>query len=121
MNGYKIMDARRKKINTYFTRDEVIFYTYDFGDFWEHKVEREMMSDVNLQVIVCTGGQGACPPDDCGDIHGYYGMLKSLQDPNDPENEEWREWLGLAEDDTYDNAFGFELEIANRLLELNLK
>ena len=117
MNGYKIMDARRKKIKAYFSRNKMIFYTYDYGDFWEHKVVMEQVADLPSNEIGCIDGRGACPPDDCGGIRGYYGMLKSLKDPHDPENEEWRVWLGLAENDNYEDAFGFRQELVNVLLK----
>jgi hypothetical protein len=43
---------------------------------------------------VCLKGKGACPPEDCGGIYGYYGLLEALQNPDDPEHEEMLEWVG---------------------------
>jgi len=113
MAGAKIMDARRKKIKSYFTSNELIFYTYDYGDFWEHTVVKEEVVDLPLNEIGCIDGSGACPPDDCGGIHGYYEMLKSLKNPKDPENESWRVWLGLSKNDNYEDSFGFKRELVN--------
>lgn len=39
-------------------------------------------------------GQGACPPEDIGDVKGYVDMLKSLTYPNDEEHESYLNWLG---------------------------
>ena len=74
---------------------------------------KEEVVDLPLNEIGCIDGRSACLPDDCGGIHGFYGMLKCLNNPKDPENEEWREWLGLSKNDTYEEAFGFKQELAN--------
>lgn len=43
-------------------------YTYDFGDSWEHAIvlEKRLPVDPNMTYPVCTDGQLACPPEDCG-------------------------------------------------------
>ena len=48
-------------------------YLYDMGDYWEHEVRVEKYLDRNPKKTcpVCTGGSGACPPEDCGDTAGY--------------------------------------------------
>ena len=48
-------------------------YLYDMGDYWEHKVRVEKFLDRNPKKTypVCTGGSGACPPEDCGGTAGY--------------------------------------------------
>jgi hypothetical protein len=45
-------------------------YTYDFGDDWEHGIvlEKRLAVDPNMSYPVCTDGQRACPPEDCGGI-----------------------------------------------------
>lgn len=42
----------------------------------------------------CIDGSRACPPEDCGGVHGYYRLLEVLSDPGDDEYEEMLEWLG---------------------------
>jgi len=72
------------------------FYTYDFGDSWEHEilVEKHLPAVSNVQYPVCTTGKRACPPEDCGGPWGYAELLEVLNDPEDPEYEEKMEWLG---------------------------
>jgi hypothetical protein len=58
-------------------------YTYDFGDSWEHSIvlEKRLPSDPNTTYPVCTDGQLACPPEDCGGIPGFYDLVEALNDP----------------------------------------
>ena len=48
-------------------------YLYNMGDFWEHEVRIEKLLDRKPKQTypVCTGGAGACPPEDCGGPPGY--------------------------------------------------
>ena len=48
-------------------------YLYDMGDFWEHEVHVEKLLERKPRKTypVCTGGGGACPPEDCGGASGY--------------------------------------------------
>ena len=71
-------------------------YTYDFGDSWEHSIvlEKRLPADPNTPYPVCTDGQRACPPEDCGGIPGFYGLLDALSDPDHEQHEEMREWIG---------------------------
>ena len=48
-------------------------YLYDMGDYWEHevRVEQFLESHAKKTYPVCTGGSGACPPEDCGGPPGY--------------------------------------------------
>ena len=71
-------------------------YKYDFGDGWEHEVVLEQGTNQfpNGQYPVCLEGARACPPEDCGGVHGYYEMLKALGDPLHKEHENILEWVG---------------------------
>lgn len=73
-----------------------ILYTYDFGDGWEHAVvlEKRLPVDPNMSYPACTGGRGACPPEDCGGAGGFYNLIEALQNPHHPEHEELLEWVG---------------------------
>ena len=46
----------------------------------------------------CVGGEGACPPEDCGGPAGYKEVLYSLKHPEEPLSKEWLEWLGEGYD-----------------------
>jgi hypothetical protein len=55
-------------------------YTYDFGDSWEHGIvlEKRLPVEQNITYPVCTDGQLACPPEDCGGIPGFYDLVEAL-------------------------------------------
>lgn len=66
-------------------------YAYDLGDNWQHDVELLGRGD---EQPGCVGGQGACPPEDCGGVGGYADLLEALADPRHPEHEAMRTWVG---------------------------
>jgi len=66
-------------------------YAYDLGDGWQHDVE---VLGRGGDVPGCVGGEGACPPEDCGGSHGYAELLVALADARHPEHEAMRTWVG---------------------------
>jgi len=81
---------------------------YDFGDNWEHGIvlEKRLPVDPDVNYPLCTGGERACPPEDCGGIYGFYDHLE-----NRPE-EFLEEWVG-EEWDPED----FSIETVNAVLQ----
>jgi len=71
-------------------------YEYDFGDGWRHKVLLEgiLLREKGHKYPRCIDGARACPPEDCGGVHGYSRLLEVLADPDDEEHESMLEWLG---------------------------
>jgi hypothetical protein len=57
---------------------ERFVYEYDMGDFWHHdiRLERVLPLDLSKTYPVCTGGAGACPPEDCGGPRGYRNLCE---------------------------------------------
>ena len=88
-------------------------YEYDFGDDWEHEVliEKIIEPDPGQIYPVCVAGAGACPPEDCGGVWGYYAMLKALQDSTHPDHRRYRTWMGYDFDPDE-----FSLRAANKAL-----
>src|ERR1019366_1037297 len=43
-------------------------YVYDMGDDWSHEinVEKVLSAQPDMHYPRCTGGERACPPEDCG-------------------------------------------------------
>jgi len=90
-----------------------IIYTYDLGDSWEHSIvlEKRLPADPDMTYPVCTGGQRACPPEDCGGIGGFYDLLDAISDPNHDQHEELCDWLG----DDFDPE-AFSINKVNRMI-----
>ncbi|HZC53702.1 MAG TPA: plasmid pRiA4b ORF-3 family protein [Mycobacterium sp.] len=66
-------------------------YAYDLGDGWEHEVE---VLGRGGELPGCVGGEGACPPEDCGGSYGYTELREALADRRHPEDESTRSWVG---------------------------
>ncbi|MEI7634825.1 MAG: plasmid pRiA4b ORF-3 family protein [bacterium] len=109
IDGQEYSDTRASDLDTKdedaYTLGELVtkpktkfFYAYDFGDSWEMSVvlEKILPFDAGNEKIRCTGGRLAGPPEDCGGIMGFYGMLEALSDPNadEVERDNYLEWLG---------------------------
>ncbi len=71
-------------------------YEYDYGDGWIHHIRLEgyIYRDPKVKYPVCTGGERACPPEDCGGVSGYENVLTVLSDPEHEEYEEMKVWAG---------------------------
>ena len=88
-------------------------WDYDFGDSWEHDVVVEAIEplDTKEKYPIVTGGERACPPEDCGGTGGYEELLRVLGDPTDEEHESMVDWAPKG----FDPA-AFDLVAANRRL-----
>lgn len=86
------------KIADYFSlKNKTADYLYDFGDSWQHKIMLEEIVSVDRRgqkYPQCIDGKGACPPEDCGGIPGYYSILKIMNNPKHEEYKNTLEWLG---------------------------
>jgi hypothetical protein len=58
---------------------DLIYYTYDFGDGWEHEilVEDVFAAEPGVAYPRCLSGRRASPPEGCGGIAGYAERLKT--------------------------------------------
>ncbi len=82
------VDERGVRLSALPTR---FVYAYDLGDGWQHDVE---VLGAGSDRPGCAGGQGACPPEDCGGAGGYADLLDALADPRHPEHESMQTWVG---------------------------
>jgi|GEM_PF-525628 len=71
-------------------------YEYDFGDSWRHEVkyEKRIVPEKGAKFPRCVEGAGACPPEDCGGLGRYYGLVDAYADPKDEGHDYARERLG---------------------------
>ena len=109
-------ESRVRAIDVLGKPGDSVRYTYDFGDNWVHLVAHVAIresSGPRTRHSECIGGKGACPPEDCGGVHGYRHLIAAQCDPDHPEHAELREWLEAMDRYPLDpNAF--DLDIANR-------
>ncbi|TAD86911.1 MAG: plasmid pRiA4b ORF-3 family protein [Bacteroidetes bacterium] len=97
-------DETTEKVGAYLSEPgDALLYVYDFGDYWEHEI-------TVLAVHKSAGGnkadwllaaEGACPPEDCGGVHGYALLKEAMANPKHPEYKSYREWLNLGANDPF--------------------
>jgi hypothetical protein len=87
---FPLQDERRATLRDLAAQEgETFRYEYDLGDSWEHELMLEQLSTAEPggRYPVCLDGARACPPEDCGGVHGYADLVDSLADPTHPEHE----------------------------------
>ena len=110
----EILDEKKYKLSQLLKKEkDAIFYAYDFGDGWEHKItlEKILPFDPETALPLCIKAKGACPPENVGGIWGYYNFLEALNDPNHLEHEDYKDWVGGDFDPT-----AYNIEETNQLL-----
>jgi hypothetical protein len=77
-----------------------ITYEYDFGDGWMHHLELVEISTHPIDEVLpqIIGGENACPPEDCGGIHGYKELLEVLKNSKHLEYKSTKIWVGSTFD-----------------------
>jgi hypothetical protein len=88
---------------------------FRFGDNWEHSIvlDKHLPAEPNTTYPICTDGQRACPPEDCGGVPGFYELLDTLANPRHRRHKELRSWIG----DEF-NPETFSIDKVNRQLSL---
>ena len=92
-----ITDVKELSVGEVFTKvGTTVLYEYDFGDGWMHHLELVDRSTHPTQEVLplVLSGENACPPEDCGGIHGYKDLIDILKDPKHPEHREYKVWAG---------------------------
>ncbi|MCS5480883.1 plasmid pRiA4b ORF-3 family protein [Corynebacterium sp. YIM 101645] len=81
-------------------KGSTLYYDYDFGDDWQHKIKLEEITTEVPVEAVCIDGALACPPEDCGGVYGYEELAQWVRAgypedavPFDLSVEEMKEWL----------------------------
>jgi len=116
---FPLQDERRATLRDLVDREgETVRYEYDFGDGWEHEIvlEQLLAAEPGGRYPTCLAGARACPPEDCGGVHGYADLIDTLADPAHPEHQHLVEWLGIEKGSGFDPAH-FDTTDANRRLD----
>lgn len=109
---YDVTDERKIKIGHVLHKEkDSMYYEYDFGDGWNHKVvlEKILESEKGRTYPRLVKGKSACPPEDCGGVWGYADLVETLKNPKHPEHEDMLEWLEIESGDEF-NPEAFDLE-----------
>ena len=113
-------DSSKAKLSDYFnTKGDKIRYIYDFGDDWTHTITLKKILPIDVIHPHLLNGAGKCPPEDCGGVWGYSGILEILSDPEHGEYEELRELLMLEEGEQW-NPEEFDIQMINNKF-INMK
>jgi hypothetical protein len=100
-----IIDGATVKISSYFSlNNKRAKYEYDFGDGWEHAIlfERIVPIKAGVKYPICTAGERACPPENCGGFWGYASVLEALKNQDSPESKGLLEWIGEFDPEDFD-------------------
>jgi len=114
--GLDLRDESKAKLSSLIKREKAkFFYTYDFGDSWEHSIllEKILPKDPKASYPTCIKVKRACPPEDCGGAWGYMEFLEAIQNPDHPEYENFLGWIGGS----FDSEFCDLEEVNQRLAE----
>jgi transcriptional regulator with XRE-family HTH domain len=106
MEDDEVEDERRVRLADFDLREkDELFYEYDFGDGWEHRVVLKKILPAQPGTLPeCLKGARACPPEDCGGPWRYAVLLKALANPSHPEHEDMVEWIGEHDAERFDLA-----------------
>jgi hypothetical protein len=87
--------ADKVRLNEVLTkvRDKMA-YVYDMGDNWQHQLVLEKILPPADITPNCTHAAGACPPEDCGGLGGYYQLRQILLNPKDAGHARLKASLG---------------------------
>jgi hypothetical protein len=84
---YVVSDETQFRLGDVAKVGDRIGYAYDFGDGWEHELAIEATAEAEMDGVypACTGGEGACPPEDSGGAPGFTDLKALLAGPPSPE------------------------------------
>lgn len=115
--GLDYSDSTKVKLKEVFgNAGEKLTYVYDFGDWWKHLVVLEEVTDAKTSSARFIDGEGACPPEDCGGVSGFDNFKRAVKFPFHKEHKELRNWVGLKEDEEWDEK-NIDAEGIERRLE----
>jgi hypothetical protein len=115
---FPVRNERRARLEQIAKEEsEAFVYEYDLGDSWRHQVlvEEVCVASDDAEGPVCLSGERACPPEDCGGVHGYYETLERLGNPRDPEHKETKNWIEAMTGGPFDQD-AFDIEAVNKTL-----
>jgi hypothetical protein len=94
-NNDSILPEEEVTLREVLTVDSPLFYEYDLGDSWIHRIDliETLPRTPTDPVATVIRGERACPLEDSGGIHGYQELLGILADPLHPEHDDRLDWV----------------------------
>jgi len=102
----------------------VLWYVYDFGDDWRHRIEVEKILPLDPDVTYprCTGGRRAAPPaEDIGGIWGLEEIAYLVTHPEAEPPEHFEDLVSDLRDRGYDPGAFDPAELTRRLSGRNVR
>jgi hypothetical protein len=102
----------------------VLWYVYDFGDDWRHRIEVEKVVPLDPGVTYprCTGGRRAAPPaEDIGGIWGLEEIAYLVTHPEEDPPEHFEDLVSGLRDEGYDPGAFDPAELTRRLSGLTVR
>lgn len=102
----------------------VLWYTYDFGDDWRHRIEVEKITPLESGVTYpnCTGGRRAAPPaEDIGGIWGLEDLAYLVSHPAETPPEHFEDLVSHLRAKGYDPEAFDPAELSRRLSGLTVR
>lgn len=102
----------------------VLWYVYDFGDSWRHRIEVEKILPLDPGVTYprCTGGRRAAPPaEDIGGIWGLEEIAYLVTHPEADPPEHFEDLVSCLREEGYDPGAFDPAELTRRLSGLTLR
>jgi hypothetical protein len=97
-----------------------LFYVYDLGDHWLHRLDliEILPPEPDVPAVTVIRGERRCPLEDSGGIDGYERILEALDNPADDEHEHLTGWVSSMHNNTRHpfNPATFTVNTVNRAL-----
>lgn len=96
-----IVQERFISLSEIFSQHSEVFYTYDFGDSWEHMITLEKTITSTSTNTLLLASKGERPPEDVGGEYGFNEYLSAINNPNSPEHEMMKIWAETQKERTF--------------------
>lgn len=101
---HRFIDLSTLRIEFLIEKGQKTFYTYDFGDNWEHEIEIVdiLKKEKEIRYPKYLNGRRSGPPENCGGIPGYEDVIDALTGKSKSECEDLLECLGDYDSEKFD-------------------
>ena len=95
---YTVLTDTKTKLKDIFEETKECFYSYDFGDGWEHIITLEKVSKEVGFTPVLLERKGKRPPEDVGGEGGFETYMEIISNENDPQYTFMTQWAKETEE-----------------------